>query len=109
MHGMGVASHGRDPGLNRGPNVMKRLLQSPGDEGLSFREALVFSVGFASDFVPGKAQRRLVEKKGPIGPLTKQKMRIETCESWTAAVRLPHFFWVYDKQDLCQVNEFSHL
>ena len=53
MHGMGVASHGRDPGLNRGPYAMKRLLLSLGDKGLSFREALVFSADFS---LPSRGQ-----------------------------------------------------
>ena len=50
MHGMGVASHGRDLGWNRGPNAMKRLHLSPGDKGLSFREVLVFSACFFRQF-----------------------------------------------------------
>jgi hypothetical protein len=46
MQGMGVASQGRDQGWNRGPYAVKRLLLSPGDKGLSFREAFVFAAGF---------------------------------------------------------------
>ena len=81
MHGMGVASHGRDLGWNRGPYAMKRLLQGPGDKGLSFREVLVFSACFFSLIFRERDTRlwfvRLsgasptigrVKKKGPIGP-----------------------------------------